>query len=44
VEGLKKWNNFVTVLVLFAGFVELVGTVVLVTVPFAGLVVLVEAG
>jgi hypothetical protein len=37
-------NNFVTVLVLFAGLVELVGTVVFVTVPFAGFVVFVEAG
>jgi len=30
--------------VLFAGFVEFVGTVVLLTVPFAGFVVFVEAG
>ena len=36
--------NFFTVFVLFAGFVEFVGTVVLVTVPFAGFVVFVEAG
>jgi hypothetical protein len=30
--------------VLFFGFLEFVGTVVLVTVPFAGFVVFVEAG
>jgi hypothetical protein len=44
VEELKILNNFFTVFVLFAGFVELLGTVVLVTVPFAGFVVFVEAG
>ncbi len=36
--------NFFTVFLLFAGFVEFVGTVVLLTVPFAGFVVFVEAG